>query len=162
MQLDKEDDALIQTLESLLPSEVLKPIFTESSRQAEASLRLELPVPEEADYCFVLYLRPEPQIHAIFAKDHSAYFWYMPFEEAAFAGSPPNLRASFISTIELVIRNETRIVQKRHLASTSFQCDVKADAVWAKVYGHSCSKFGNFKPPQIAGKEHVYTSPPIV
>jgi hypothetical protein len=63
----------------------------------EPSVSVELPVPADAEYGFRLYFQPERQIGAtLLAADGTDYFWYMPFEDAAFANSVEDLDGAFV------------------------------------------------------------------
>jgi hypothetical protein len=156
------DEPMLMSLRRLLPNAAFQPILTPSSMSVEPSVSVELPVPADAEYGFRLYFQPERQIGArLLAADGTDYFWYMPFEDAAFRNSVEDLDAAFARTVERLIRNETRIVQKRGLIADSFRCDYKAASGWKRVYSHSASRFGGFHPPLIAGRERIYTSPAI-
>jgi hypothetical protein len=163
MDLNKYiDEPMLVTLRRLLPSAAFQLILTPSSVSEEPSVSIELPVPAEAEYGFRLYLQPERQIHArLLAADVKDYFWYMAFEDAAFRNSVEDLDAAFVETVERLIRNETRIVQKRGLIADLFKCDYKAASGWKRVYSHSAFRFGGFHPPLIAGRERIYTSPAV-
>jgi hypothetical protein len=163
------DEQTIAALQRLLPGMAFEPIVVPlpdcssvAPRSADFAVSIDLPAPSGADYSFELYFRPERQIHAklISGAPSRPYFWYMPFEDAAFNNSVEKLDKAFIETVELLISHETRIMQKRGLLSHSFQCDYKAGSGWKRVFGVSCLRTG-FKPPEIAGGMYVYRSPAL-
>jgi len=157
------DEATFATLRRLLPDAPLQPLLTPVSGSRESSVSTDLPLPVGADYRFNLYLRPERQIHArLLNADPNAYFWYMPFEDAAFKYSVEALDAAFLQTIEHLVQHETRIIQRRGLLSHSFKCEYKSGHEWKGVYSHSGLRFGGFHAPQILTRTRVYISAAIV
>lgn len=88
------------------------------------------------------------------------YFWYMPFEEAGYRNSVPELTSAFLQAVSQIAKNETRIVQKHRFVWESFRCDWNSGSNWNRIYGLSYLRW--FEYPQIRTKEHTYYSPPIV
>jgi hypothetical protein len=87
---------------------------------------VELPVPEKADYAF----QPERQIFArLLAADEGTYFWGMPFAAVEFRGPLEKLGAAFFRTLEVLIRNETRITQRAAWLQTRFDVTTKRASV---------------------------------
>jgi hypothetical protein len=157
------DEPMLAALRRLLPNATLQPVLRPLSWSAYPSVSVALPVPAGAEYGFKLYFQPERQISArLLVADGTYYFWYMPFEDAAFRNSVEELDAAFVQTIEHLVWHETRIVQKRGLINHSFRCDYKSASGWKRVFSHSALRLGGFHPPLIAGRERVYTSPAIV
>jgi hypothetical protein len=164
------DELTFTELQRLLPGVAFEPIITPLRwrslsvvpHESDFSVYQQLPPAPGAEYSFELCFRPERQIHAtlIDADPSRPYFWYMPFEDAAFGNSVVKLDKAFLETVELLISNETRIVQKCGLLSHSFRCDYKAGSGWKRVCGVSCLRTG-FKPPRIAGRLRVYYSPAL-
>jgi len=123
-----------------------------------STVLFQLPTAPNADYRFLLYFEPEMQIHAeLLGTGHKRYFWYMPFEEAAYRNDLEKLFTAFADTVEALIFHPTRIVQRRGLLSHSFKLECQRDGQWQRIYGHSCSRFG-FDVPPIRGRRHVYNS----
>ena len=137
-------------------------LVTQSSPEGDSKTFLELPPASGADYRFLLFFKPEVQIHAkLFGADQKQYFWYMPFEEDAYPKNLERLQTEFIVTVERLVLNPTRIVQRRGLLSDSFKLECQWDGKWHPVYRHSCFRFA-FTVPPIRGRLHVYLSPPVV
>jgi hypothetical protein len=129
---------------------------------SEQGVIVDLPVPEDAEYRFRLCFQPERQIHAtLLAADDADYLWYMPFEDAAFRNSAQDLDTAFLQTVEVLIRNGTRIIYKRGLIFEYFRCEYKTASGWKRVYAHSAFRFGGFHPPLISGRKRIYSSPAI-
>lgn len=124
------------------------------------SVSLPLAVPSGAEYSFTLYFSPEFQIHAHLLNAPAKYFWYMPFEEAGYRNSVPELTSAFLQAVSQIAENETRIVQKHRFVWESFRCDWNSGSNWNRIYGLSYLRW--FEYPQIRTKEHTYYSPPIV
>jgi hypothetical protein len=157
------DEPTLAALQRLLPDAPFQPILMPLSGSADRSVSVKLPVPADAEYGFTLYFQPERQIAAtLLVADAADYFWYMPFEDAAFHNSVQELDAAFIKTVEHLVCHETRIIQKRGLLNHSFRCDYKSASGWKRVYWHSALRLGRFHPPLIAGRKRVYMSPAIV
>lgn len=136
-------------------------VITASSSDGTSAIFLELPPAQGADYQFLLYFEPEMQIHArLLGRDQKQYFWYMPFEDAAYRHDPEKLRTAFVSTAEELILRPTRVVQKRGLLFDSFKLESQRDGRWVQVYKMACLRFA-FKVPPIRGT-HVYFSSPVV
>lgn len=115
-------DPVVDFVRSLLPSVVVE-ADTEQERGVQGqSYHIELPPPAGADYRFVLWLGSgEKQISArLPASEEAANFWYRPFEEAEF-GSAEQLTKAFIEVVELIMRHNTRIEQKRGLLFNHFK-----------------------------------------
>jgi hypothetical protein len=159
------DAPTITALQRLLPDVAFAPILTPLRWRSglsvipheDFSVHVNLPPAPGAEYSFELCFRPEKQVHAklINADPSRLYFWYMPFEEAAFNNSVEKLDRAFIETLELLISHETRIVQKRSLFLDSFRCEYKGSCGWQRVYengGLRMVGFG-FKVPRIDGRE---------
>jgi hypothetical protein len=163
------DEPTITALQRLLPGVAFEPILTPLrwrlglSAKSDFSVHVNLPAAPGAEYSFELYFRPEKQIHAKLINADSLYFWYMPFEEAAFNNSLEKLDGAFIETVDLLISHETRIVQKRGLFLDSFCCDHKGSSGWRRVYWMAGLRMGGFgfKVPRIAGRERIYRSPAL-
>jgi hypothetical protein len=154
------DEPTLEKLERLLPGVELEPILKPLSLSKYPSVSIELPTAPQADYRFVLHLQPEKQVSARLPQSDAThyYFWYQPFEDAAFRNSAEKLDNAFIETVEKLVRHETRIRQKRGLLNHSFRCEYKSPKGWERVYGHSALRLGGFKVPPIAGREQVYRS----
>jgi hypothetical protein len=157
------DELTIEALHRLLPNVEFELIFTPVSGLSEPAVSIKLPVPPGAEYSFSLWFRPEKQIHAnlVDADPARPYFWYMPFEDAAFKNSVEQLDKAFVKKLELLVSHETRIVQKRGLLLHSFRCDYKASSGWNRVYRMAAMRLGHVKPPEIAGSQRIYHSPAL-
>jgi hypothetical protein len=148
-------------VKQLLPSVVVEPDTKPEPGTDGPSYHPHLPLPAGAEYRFTLWLGcGEKQISArLLTADETAYFWYMPFEEAAFR-SAEQLNRAFLDAVELIIRHNTRIEQKRGLFSTHFKCEYESASGWKRVYGHSGLRW--IRAPKTAGRRQVYQSPPLV
>lgn len=160
------DEPTVAALHRLLPRLVFEPILTpmpSSSVTIDPPMAVGVdlfPAPD-ADYSFHLTFQPEKQIHArLIGADSKQYFWYMPFEEAAFSYSLERLDNAFIETIEAIVLHETRIIQKRGLLTHSFRCDYNTVTDWKRVYGLSCMRW--FAVPKIEGNQRTYVSGALV
>jgi hypothetical protein len=91
--------------------------------------------------------------------DEDLYFWYMPFEEAAF-GSKDELDEAFLATAELIICHNTRIEQKSGVFFNHFRCEYESENGWKRIYGHSGLRW--IRAPKVQGHRQVYQSPPLV
>ena len=58
------DEQIVVALNRTLPGFAFEPILKTHSRSGTRSVTVELPVPERAEYQFVLWFQPEKQIHA--------------------------------------------------------------------------------------------------
>jgi hypothetical protein len=157
------DEATCVLLNRLLPDFAieLKQHIVESTGQA-GGLYLDLPAAPSADYHFRLWVSPEIQISAVLLSDGTSnYFWYMPFESAAYGNLASELQKALDQTLESLISHETRITQKRGLLFHTFKCEFKSPRGWKRVYGHSALRYTNFQPPQTAERKRVYRSPAI-
>jgi hypothetical protein len=155
-------DKIIESLRRLLPDFAPQPI-TQQIQQID-STRIDLPPASGADYFFRLYSAPEMQIHAELATPVSDgnYFWYRPFESAAFGDSVEALDAAFNEMLEKLLTHETRIIQKSGWLNWHFKCEYAASDGWKRIYGHSALKLGGFKAPKIDGNTRIYRSSALV
>jgi hypothetical protein len=157
------DEQTLTFLKQRFPDTDFVPQLTTLKRSSRPAVHIDLPLPPGADYFFRLYLDPERQIHARLANANAKdYFWYMPFEDAAFGNSVEKLDREFLRTIELLLAHETRIVQKRSLVTHSFRCEYKSANGWSNVCGHSALRLGRFHVPEIKDRERIYSSPALV
>jgi hypothetical protein len=162
MELDSYlSDPVVDFVRSLLPSVVVEADKKQELGVHAQSYHIELPPPASADYRFVLWLgNGEKQISArLLASDEAVYFWYRPFEEAEFR-SAEKLNKAFIEAVELIVRHNTRIEQKRGLFFNHFKCEYESPSGWKRVYGHSALRW--IRAPRIAERQHVYQSPSLV
>jgi len=157
------DERTLAALHRLLPNFAFEPVLAPVSGLSEPSVTIQLPVPAGAEYSFSLTVQPEKQIHArlVNTEPETEYFWYMPFEDAEFKNSI-ELDRAFVETLDVIVSNETRIVQKHGLLMESFRCEYNTGSGWNRIYGMSALRPGGFKPPRITGAKRVYHSPPLV
>lgn len=155
------NDPVLSLVQGLLPSVDMHPDQWQDPIDAEDSYHMELPVPDGADYQFVLWLGcGEKQISArLLAQTEHAYFWYMPFEEVTFR-SAEELNKEFIKVVDQIIRHHTRIEQMRGLLANHFKCEFKSANGWETVYRHSGLRW--IGAPQILGRTRIYQSPPLI
>jgi hypothetical protein len=157
------DDPAVALVRRLLPSAVVE---TDAKRESDThtpSYHIHLPLPVGAEYRFTLWLGclgyGEKVIRARLTTDEAAHFWYMPFEEAAFR-SAEQLNEAFLDTVELIIRHNTRIEQKRGLIFNHFKCEYGSASGWKRIYGLSALRW--MRAPKMLGKRQVYQSPSLV
>jgi hypothetical protein len=166
------DGSTTAALQRLLPGVVLEPVLTPLRwrsgltvvpHESGFSVQINIPAAPGADYSFWLLFQPERQIGAalIGADPARPYFWYMPFEDAAYNNSVEKLDGAFFETLELLISHETRIVQKRGLFFDSFRCEYKCSSGWQRVNGMAGLRMGGFKASRIAGRKRTYRSPAL-
>jgi hypothetical protein len=158
------DERMAAALNRALHGVTFEPIVKTDSLH-ERSVTVVLPAAPKAEYQFVLYIKPERQIHARLLQQvqqqNRNYFWYRPFEYVS-DNFVEKHDAAFIETIEKLVRNETRIVQKRGLLNHSFRLDYKSPSGWKRVYGHWALRLGGFSVPSITGRRRVYHSPALL
>ena len=152
------EEPIIIGLYRLLPGLLLEPVV----ERDPSGVYLNLPVPPGADYAFKLWLQPEWQIHAelITVDQRKPAFWYVPFEDAAFKSSSERDEA-LLATLKMIVPHETRIVQNVGFLFHSFRCEYEMNDAWSTVYSNGYFRLGNFRIPSIAGRRHIYHSPPI-
>jgi len=159
------DERIVVALNRTLPGFAFETILETHSRSGISSVTVELPVPEGAEYQFVLSFQPEKQIHARLLRQHGTqrnnYFWYRPFEETQSRDFNDKVDAAFVETIERLVHHETRIVQKRGLLNHSFRLDYKSPNGWQRIYRVWTFRLGGFSVPSIAGRQRVYHSPAL-
>jgi hypothetical protein len=157
------DVAVVKLLRRFLPG--FEPLAqVDSMTGAISSLSsIDLPVADGADYYFQLVFSPELQVHAKLLNNTTAkmYFWYMPFEDAAFKYSVEKQDAAFLETVENLLTNQTRIVQKKGWLFWHFRCEYELGGAWKNLGGTSCLRFSNFSVPGITGRRQIYRSLPI-
>ncbi len=149
----------LELLARLLPGFETRPV-TQRARGAE-STRIDLPTAPGADYSYQIFeFHPEMQICAELVRSNPEinYFWYRPFELAEFGNSQEALEAAFCETLEKLLTNETRIVQKNGFLTWSFRCEYKTADRWNRVYSHAALRVPGWKLPRIRGDIHVYQS----
>jgi hypothetical protein len=154
-------DPVVNFVRGLLPSVVVEADAKQEPSVSGQSYHIELPPPSGADYCFTLWLGSgEKQISSrLLNADKASYFWYRPFEEAEFR-SAEQLSKAFLEAVELIVRHNTRIEQKRGLFSNHFKCEYESESGWKRLYGHSALRW--IRAPKITGRRHVYQSPRLV
>jgi len=145
----------------LLPSVVVEADTKQEPGIHAQSYHIELPPPAGADYRFILWLGSgERQISArLLTSDEASYFWYRPFEQAEFR-SAERLDKAFIDAVEVIMRHNTRIEQKRGWFFNYFKCEYESESGWTRLYGHSGVWWVG--APKIAERRHVYQSPQLV
>ena len=157
------DDATGDLLRRLLPSYVVQPHFT-ALPSGHRTVHLDLPLPTSAEYGFQLWVYPEKQISArLLGSNSRGYFWYMPFEEAAYGNSIEKVDLAFLRAVELLISHETRIIQTRGLLTSSFRCEYGSNVDWTHLSSHSALTLGFSRQiPHIAGRKRIYYSPRLI
>jgi len=152
---------VVDFVRGLLPSVVVEADTKQEPGVHGQSYHIELPPPEGADYRFILWLGSgEKQISArLLTSDETTHFWYRPFEDAEFR-SAEQLDKAFLETVEVIMRHNTRIEQKRGLLFNHFKCEYETASGGSRVYGHSGVRW--IGAPKIAGRRHVYQFPPLV
>lgn len=158
------DEATVAALQRLLPNVIFNPIVKPIASSKASSVSIELPAASGGEYLFVLFFSPQRQIHArlLPANTRQYYFWYRPFEDAEFGNSIEKLDCAFMETVEQLISNETRIIQKRGLLTNSFKCDYRSLSGWKTVSGQSALRIRGFVVPPIDGKQRIYHSPALI
>jgi hypothetical protein len=131
------DEPTLAAMNRLLPNVEFEPMLEPLHGSKEPCVSVNLRPPTGADYLFKVYFQPELQIHArlVHVENSRYYFWYRPFEDADFKNSTQRLNKAFVDTLEQLVCNETRIIQKRGLLTHSFLCDYKSPTGWKRVYG---------------------------
>lgn len=154
-------DAIVDFVKGLLPSVVVEADAKQEPGVSGQSYHIELPPPVGADYCFTLWLGSgEKQISArLLNAEKSLYFWYRPFEDAEFR-SAERLDKEFLETVEVIIRHNTRIEQKRGLFFNHFKCEYESASGWKRVYGHSALRW--IRAPRVTGRLRIYKSPRLI
>ena len=154
-------DPVVDFVRGLLPSVVVEADAKQQPGVSGQSYHIEMPPPAGADYCFTLWLGSgEKQISArLLNADKSSYFWYRPFEDAEFR-SAEQLDKAFLEAVEVIIRHNTRIEQKRGLFFNHFKCEYESASGWKRLYGHSALRW--IRAPRITGRQHIYQSPRLV
>jgi hypothetical protein len=155
------NDPEVAFIKHLLPSVVVEPDTKPELGLKGPSYHICLPCPSGADYRFTLWLGSgEKQISArLLTAGEGLDFWYMPFEGAAFR-SAEQLGKAFLETVELLVRHNTRVEQKRGVFFNHFKCEYESENGWKPVYGHSSARW--IRAPRILGRRQVYQSPPLV
>jgi hypothetical protein len=154
-------DPVVDFVRGLLPSVVVEADAKQEPGVSGQSYHIELPPPAGADYRFTLWLGSgEKQISTrLLNSDKSSYFWYQPFEEAEFR-SADRLNKAFLEAVEVIMRHNTRIEQKRGPFFNHFKCEYESASGWKRLYGHSALRW--IRAPKITGRQHVYQSPRLV
>jgi len=155
------NDPVVAFVKDLLPSVAVEPDTKQEPGVHGDSYHIQLPAPANADYRFTLWLGSgEKQISArLLISDERAYFWYRPFEEAEFRAAE-KLNKAFMEAVELIMRRNTRIEQKRGFLFNHFKCEYESADGWMRLYGHSALRW--IRAPKIAEGRHVYQSPRLI
>jgi hypothetical protein len=151
-------DPVVDFVRGVLPSVVVEADAQQEPGVSGQSYHIELPPPAGADYCFTLWLGSgEKQISArLLNAEKYWYFWYRPFEDAEFR-SAERLDKAFLETVEVILRHNTRIEQKRGLFFNHFKCEYESASGWKRLYGHSALRW--IRAPRVTGRLHIYQSP---
>jgi hypothetical protein len=162
----KIDDTTVALLNRLLGGRSPEiPTVKSLGNSENKFIRVDLPAAASAQYSFSLwfYEDREREISAqpLQQNDDHDYFWSRSFELAEFVGSEGDLVKAFCSELEVLLTHETRIVQRKGLLFWHFVCEYRDREKWKSVGSNSAFRFGNFKPPPIDGKRHVYQSGPV-
>jgi hypothetical protein len=155
------NDPVVDFVRGLLPSVVVEADARQEPGISGQSYHIDLPPATGADYCFTLWLGSgEKQITArLLNADKSSYFWYRPFEDAEFR-SAERLDKAFREAVEVIMRHNTRIEQKRGLLFNHFKCEYESASGWKRLYGLSALRW--IRAPKITGRHHIYQSPRLV
>jgi hypothetical protein len=125
---------------------------------------VKLPIAEGADYRYQIYEYDEDrEISAEQTGAKDEYFFYMPFELAAFGGNQQALQDEFRSVLRSLLTSKTRILKKKGLITIGYRLEVFDDAAqqWKRIYGHSGMRPA-FKAEGKLWSTTVYTSSPVV
>jgi hypothetical protein len=154
-------DSAVAFVKQLLPSVVVEPDAKPDPGIDGLSYHIHLPTAAGAEYRFTLWSGcGEKQISArLLTADETAHFWYMPFEKAAFR-SAEQLNKTLLDALELIMRHNTRIEQKRGFLFEHFKCEYESASGWKRLDGVSCLRL--IPALKALGRKHVYQSPPLV
>lgn len=127
--------------------------------------KISFPASDNSDYYFEAYIYEdgEPQIAAQLKNALAdTYFWYMPFELAAF-NTVDHSHEEFLKYLKLVLFNPTRITASKGMLLFSFVCEYNDGKSWETVGGISCFyRFSKFIIPIFDGKKKIYYSDTIL
>jgi hypothetical protein len=123
------NNPVVDFVRDLLPSMVVEADARQEPGISGQSYHIDLPPATGNDYCFTLWLGSgEKQIAArLLNADKSSYFWYRPFEDAEFR-SAERLDKAFREAVEVIMRHNTRIEQKRGLLFNHFKLNTNLQA----------------------------------
>ena|ERR1700692_3401003 len=154
-------DPAVALVKQLLPSVVIEPDTKPEPGIDGPSYHIHLPAAAGAEYRFTLWLScGEKQISARLLTAHeTADFWHMPFEKAAFR-SAAQLNKALLDAVELIMRHNTRIEQKRGFVFEHFKCEYESASGWKYLNGVSYLRL--IPALKTLGRKHVYQSPPLV
>ncbi len=95
-------------------------------------------------------------IGATLKSESSKYFWYQSWEN--FKENDPEwkneLRETTIEQLELLLNNQTRVIQRKGLLATSFEYQYM-DSDWTRI-SKNTALHTNFKLPKIHGRKKIY------
>ena len=130
---------------------------------------LDLPAAPSAEYSFRLWFYErdaagssrEISAQLVGQLNTDVYFWYWSFERAEFR-TDEALFEAFDHSLLTLIRQPTRIVQKRGLLNWTFRLEARLPELgWTPQYQHAVLRLG-VRAPSIDGRERIYSSPPVV
>ena len=139
------------------------PAIMPQARHFEAYSTLNLPRPANADFqvAVFMYEDGEPQITASIPEEEREhdYFCYLAFEIADYSSDQARFE-DFETSLGLIVRNPSRIVQEKGMMLWDFSWECQVGDEWVHVGGVSCLR-ASFSAPKIQGRKHVYRSPPL-
>jgi hypothetical protein len=151
-------DSVVTFVKQLLPSVVVEP---DAKPGLGLTYHIHLPPAAGAEYRFTLWSGcVEKQISArLLTADETADFWYMPFESASFR-SAAQLNKALLDALEVIMRHNTRIEQKRGFLFEHFKCENESASGWNRLDGVSYLRL--IPALKTLGKKNIYHSPPLV
>jgi len=121
-----------------------------------------LPTPEGADYSLEcsLHMDGEPQVSAFRVGGYGGeYFWYKPFEINGYGSEAARIEA-FRGVVAALVRNPSRIVQRKGLLFWRFTASAETPGGAIEIPGASCFRPA-FRVPPTDGRTRCYSSPAI-
>jgi hypothetical protein len=94
------------------------------------------------------------------AAPSETYFWYRPFEEAAYESYDARAR-EIVSTVDLLLRNRSRIIQTKGFLFWSMRAEIQSEGGWKPLYSHLALKH-QFRAPAIVGRRKEYHADAVI
>lgn len=95
-------------------------------------------------------------IGAVLKPEPTKYFWYQSWEN--FKENDPEWKDDLIETafeqLELLLNNRTRVIQRKGLFATSFECQYW-NSDWTRI-SKNTALHSNFHLPKIIGRRKIY------
>lgn len=133
------------------------PAFEPTIERCPGYLSFGLPIPEDAECRFFVYLysEGEPQIAAEPVSREASFFWYYAFELPDF-DSPQHQATAFLAELDRVLTADTKIIERQGFLWLSYTCLIAREKDWC-VFGTKPSLLA----PRLHRRRREYRSPRI-